>query len=120
MRAGCWVLVVAATMAACNGKEPGADRADAILALEGDPTNGQAVYEANCAVCHAESGLGEDDPTSPGVGMNLTDAAGEVEEDPEFVEIILNGKEEMTAFADILTDQEIADVLAYIHDGLIQ
>ena len=90
-----------------------------IVGLTGDETNGAAVYSANCAVCHKASGLGVDDP-SPGIGDNLTGAAAETDADAEFAGIILDGKGSMTAFADSLSDQDIADVLAYVHGDLIQ
>lgn len=97
------------------------DRATTILGLTGDPTAGEAVYTANCASCHGASGLGVDDPdTTTLTGPNLTEAAGEAGEDAEFVDIILYGQGDMTAFETVLDDQEIADVLAYMHDGLIQ
>lgn len=111
-----WTVVFAA-LVACSGGE---DRVDTILGLTGDSAAGETVYGANCAVCHAASGLGVDDPTSPGVGVNLTEAAGETDADAEFIPYIIDGIGDMTAFGDTLSDQEIADVLAYMHDGLIQ
>lgn len=109
-----WIWLVPMVVA-CGGGGDGT-RSDAILALDGDATAGATVYADNCAVCHAASGLGVDDG---GTGMNLTEAAGETSEDAEFAGILLNGEGDMPSFSE-LTDQEIADVLAYIHDGLIQ
>lgn len=112
------LLTLTFGLAACSG---GGDRADAILALEGDPAAGETVYTDNCASCHGASGLGEDDPDTTGLtGVNLTEAAGETDADAEFVGYILDGVGTMTAFGDTLEDQQIADVLAYLHDGLIQ
>jgi mono/diheme cytochrome c family protein len=98
----------------------GCGRTGGILALEGDPTNGAAVYNANCSTCHAESGLGSSDPDHPGTGIDLTAVAGNPDLDSEYVKAILKGGATMTPFGDILSDQDIADVLAYVHDGLIQ
>lgn len=108
-----WIWLVPMVVA-CGGGD--GTRSDAILALDGDATAGATVYADNCAVCHAASGLGVDDG---GTGPNLTEAAGETSEDAEFIGYILNGEGDMPSFSD-LTDQEIADVLAHIHDGLIQ
>lgn len=108
-----WTVVMAVALAACG------DRSAKIEALDGDATAGQAVYTTYCVSCHGTSGLGEEDPDHTNlIGMNLTEAAGETGNDAEFIDIILNGKEEMTPFGDILEDQQIADVLAYMHDGL--
>ncbi|MEQ1566653.1 MAG: cytochrome c [Myxococcota bacterium] len=107
--------IAAAFLAAgCNGGAED-DRVTLILDLEGDPANGATVYTGNCALCHMESGLGTNDPT-PGSGPDLTEvAAGN--DDVALVEVILSGKEAMPAF-DSLADQDIADLVAYIHDGL--
>jgi len=98
----------------------GCGRTGGILELTGDPSNGETVYTDNCATCHAASGLGTNDPDTPGTGADLTTAAGNSDGDKEYVGYILDGNGEMTPFADILSDQDIADVLAYVHDGLIQ
>lgn len=115
-----WVVVLAAGALSCDLVKPTENRAEDILGLTGEPVHGEAVFVANCVECHRLSGLGVDDPADPGAGQNLTEAAGEVEEDAEFVEIILDGEEEMPGFGATLDDQEIADVIAYIHDSLIQ
>lgn len=73
--------------------------------LTGDPTAGEAIYADNCASCHGVDASG-------GSGPNLL---GEVEEG-EATDIILNGEGDMPAFADSLSDQDIADVIAYLQD----
>jgi len=96
-------------IAGCDGggkdEDTGAgtgDRAEAILALEGDPVAGEAVYTANCEVCHAAGGAG-------GSGPSLIGFA----EPEELVNNVINGNATMPAFPDLL-DQDIADVLAYV------
>ncbi|MEQ1503937.1 MAG: cytochrome c [Myxococcota bacterium] len=113
-----FVMILAVGLVGCG--DGAGDRTDAILALTGDAAKGETVYADNCAVCHAASGLGENDPTSPGTGEDLTEAASEVGEDAEIISYILEGAGDMTAFGDILDDQQVADLLAYMHDGLIQ
>ena len=73
--------------------------------------------------CHGASGLGEDDTAFPNLkGNNLTEAAATnpEESDPDYIDNILKGKGEMTPQGAFLTDQQIADVLAYMHDGLFE
>lgn len=89
-----------------------------VLSLVGDAAAGQQVYTANCRVCHAASGLGRDDPDQPAYGANLTDAAASTGQDARYAGYILEGNGGMTAFASVLTDRQIADVLAYVHQGL--
>lgn len=93
-------------LAACGGTTP----SDDILSLTGDAANGETLYAAQCAGCHGVDGSGT------GAGPNIT---GEEVED-EVVDIIVNGEESMPAFGDSLSDQEIADVLAYLDASIFQ
>lgn len=90
-------------LAAC-GDGGSTTRVDDILALTGDATNGATVFADNCAACHGADGTG-------GSGPDLT---GESEGAEEMADIILNGEGDMTAFDGVITDQEIADVIAYV------
>jgi alkylation response protein AidB-like acyl-CoA dehydrogenase len=56
--------------------------------------------------------------TEPNAGTDLQALRTVAKKDANG-DYILNGEGNMPAFSD-LSDQEIADVLAYIHDGLIQ
>lgn len=96
-----WFGVMATLASGCGDTA----QVDDILALEGDSTNGEVVFSANCASCHGADGTG-------GSGPNLVGEAGE--DDAEWVETILGGEDAMPAFIDVLTDQEIADVLAWL------
>jgi cytochrome c551 len=96
-----WFGVIATLVSGCGDTA----QVDDIRALEGDATNGEAVFGANCASCHGVDGTG-------GSGPNIIGEAGE--DDAEWVEIILGGEDTMPAFVDVLTDQEIADVLAWL------
>lgn len=86
-----------------TGCATGDSRTDTILSLSGDAANGGAVFAANCASCHGAAGEGGSGPA----------LAGDTEVD-EIASIILNGEEEMPAFADVLSDQEVADVIAWV------
>ena len=72
--------------------------------LTGDAANGDTLYQANCASCHASDGTG-------GSGPNIT---GEIEETGELTDIILNGEGDMPGFADSLSDQDVADIIAFL------
>jgi len=70
----------------------------AVLALEGDATRGEEVFSTNCQDCHS---------VSRASGWVKRNKSGSLRE-------ILSGNSEMPAFGEILTAQEIADLLAYL------
>jgi mono/diheme cytochrome c family protein len=93
------------SLTACSG----GSRVDDILSLTGDATNGATVYADNCAACHAADGSG-------GIGPSLQGEASE-EGGEEVVEVVLYGEDSMPAFPE-LTDQEVADLLAFLQQDL--
>lgn len=74
------------------------------LDLTGDSTAGEAVYAANCSGCHGADATG-------GIGPDLTEHSGNLS-DEEIVLTIAEGSGNMAAVA--ISDQEIADVLAWL------
>lgn len=82
----------------------GDSRAETIAALDGDSSAGATVFEQNCQGCHGANAAG-------GSGPNL---AGEADEPEEVINTILHGDGEMPSFEQTLTDQEIADVVAFL------
>jgi mono/diheme cytochrome c family protein len=78
------------------------------LKLEGDPTAGKAVFtSAGCGGCHTLADAG----TNGTVGPNLDEAKPSKE---LVVTRVTKGMGPMPPFADQLTDQQIADVAAYV------
>ena len=84
------------------------DPVQAILALTGDSSAGMALYDTNCAGCHAADGSG-------GTGPSLLRAISA----ESIVEKIYYGEDSMPAFGDTLSEQEIADITAYV-EGFAQ
>ena len=78
-------------------------RAQTILALTGDAECGTATYQTNCQGCHGADGDGP-------VGTNLQ---GWVMTE-ESVNAIIDGKGSMPGFGNYFTDQEIADLVAFV------
>ena len=118
-----WMFVVPLLAAACSGDggkdtAPTSETSDtgtagtddpvvAILALTGDPINGDTLYNnnpGNCVFCHGADGSG-------GTGTALTNPNLQLE---AIVEIVYYGEGIMSSYADAMTDQEIADVAAYV------
>ncbi len=93
----------------------GGDRATSIEGLTGDVAAGETVYADNCAVCHLEDGTGD---SNGGQGVDLVQLLiDEPNGEHDFIGTIITGEGEMTAFGDALEDQQIADVMAYMHDA---
>ena len=78
------------------------------LDLKGDPTAGKAVFtSAGCVGCHTLADAG----ATGTVGPNLDDAKPDTE---LVVTRVTKGMGAMPPFAGQLTDQQIADVAAYV------
>jgi mono/diheme cytochrome c family protein len=100
----------------CNGSdEPTATGVDAILALTPDTASGAVVYADNCAICHGDDGAGVE-----GLGSDIRAQTDQT----LVITTVLDGTEVdgaiMTSFADILTDQQIADVSGFVTEGGLQ
>lgn len=109
----CTALLFLASFATLNltgcAGEDGGDDVDAILALNGVVASGATVYDAQCKVCHGADGAGGGSFPSlvamvPGQG------------DEEIVSIVLEGEAAMPEFRSKLSDQEVADLLAYLRE----
>ena len=110
-------LVLVVAIPACGGEEDeqalpetveGTLPADTGGATEGDPANGKTIYaSAGCGGCHTFAAAG----STGTVGPNLDDAGVELD---AAVQQVKNGGGGMPAFGDRLSDQEIADVAAFV------
>ena len=76
----------------------------------GDAAAGEAVFKDNCATCHTLSAAG----ASGAVGPNLDDLKPDAQRVQTQVE---NGGSAMPAFKGQLTEQQIADVSAYVAEN---
>jgi mono/diheme cytochrome c family protein len=79
---------------------------------EGDPAAGKEVFlgAGGCGSCHTFADAG----TSGSIGPNLDDAAPSVD---LAVDRVTNGQGAMPSFSGQLTEQQIADVAAYVAGG---
>lgn len=73
-------------------------------ALEGDAAAGGPIFATNCSSCHGADGTG-------GSGPSLVDSTYA---EAKTVDIVTNGDGDMPAFSGSLSDQDIADVAAYV------
>ena len=86
----------------------GGDDRHPAFALTGDADAGATVYASTCVSCHAADGTG-------GTGSDLTATVPGLDRDG-VVEVLVEGipNTSMVSYAAILSDQEIADVAAYV------
>ena len=81
-------------------------------AAQGDPAAGKEVFaSAGCGGCHALEAAG----SSGAVGPNLDDAKPSTE---LIVDRVTNGQGVMPAFKDQLSEQQIADVAAFVSQSV--
>jgi cytochrome c len=81
----------------------------------GDAAKGKDTFEANCSVCHNSDST--DVKVGPGLkGLFKREALANKKKvnDANVLDVINNGGNGMPAFADQLSDQEKADLLAYL------
>jgi mono/diheme cytochrome c family protein len=110
-------LVLVVALPACGGEEEeqalpetveGTLPANTGAASEGDPAKGKTIFaSAGCGGCHTFSAAG----STGTVGPNLDDASVDF---AAAVQQIKNGGGGMPAFSGRLSDQEIADVAAFV------
>jgi mono/diheme cytochrome c family protein len=75
--------------------------------------NGKTVYEKNCAVCHQTNGAGLP-PAFPAL-TNSKITTGPVADQ---IALVLNGKNVMPRWNEVLNDVEIASVITYVRNTL--
>jgi len=87
-----------------------------LLAPQCARADGESVYKAKCAMCHAADGSGS---TAIGKAMKLRDLRSEdvqKQTDEQLIDITANGKAKMPAYKGKLTDEEIKQVVAFIRE----
>lgn len=77
--------------------------------LAADPNEGSRVYNEQCAYCHGTDGSGE----LPGL-PNFQRGERLMQTDQSLFRVISDGRGSMPAFAGLLDEREILDVIAYL------
>ncbi len=123
-RAALLVTMLVIALAGCGGSEtesaapedvegtvPQETSADGGGAAEGDPAAGEEIYaSAGCGGCHAYEAAGSSGTAGPNLDESDVDYDGAYQQ-------IANGGGGMPAFKDQLSEQEIADVAAFVTEG---
>ncbi len=106
-------LIFLALLSACD-TEP--RKTDAELGLNPQQAAGRRVYDARCAECHyAYSTRNLRGPSLHGLFKKQFMTNGMPANDERVTDIILLGRAKMPAFQNKLTQQQLDDLMAYLH-----
>ena len=107
-----WVTVVA-LMASCDTQ---LRKSDAELGLNPQQASGRRVFDRYCATCHeAYSSRGLRGPSLEGIFKKQFMPSGTPANDERVVEVIGLGRSKMPSFGRVLNQQQMDDLLAYLH-----
>ncbi|MEO6120339.1 MAG: cytochrome c [Terriglobales bacterium] len=96
-------------LAGCGEKEPEKP-------LTPSQLRGQRLYQASCAVCHrADSTAALNGPGLKGMYRKKYLESGAPANDERVGEVIRKGRRAMPGYEQTYSDQQIADIIAYLH-----
>jgi mono/diheme cytochrome c family protein len=92
-------------------------KSDAELGLNPQQVEGRKLYDNYCDRCHEPySSRGKKGPSMKGVfKKQYLSLSGLPANDERMSDIIKNGRAKMEGFRQVMTDQQIQDLLAYLH-----
>ena len=91
-------------------------RTNAELGLNEQQARGRAIYDLRCGACHEPYRKKDlNGPPMVGVFKKPYLPSGMRASEERVTDVILMGKPKMPAFGDVLTQQQLQDLLAYLH-----
>jgi mono/diheme cytochrome c family protein len=92
-------------------------KSDAELGLNAQQSAGRKVYDDYCDRCHDPySSRGKKGPSMKGIyKRQYMELSGLPVNDERMADIILHGRSKMEGFGQVLSDQQVKDLLAYLH-----
>lgn len=117
MRSG-WItlaaaVVLAAVLAGCETRPP--RKSDSELGLDPQQARGRRVYDVHCLVCHeAYSASDRNGPSLMGMYGKKFMTSGQPVNDERVRDAIVLGRSKMPAYGDLLSEQQVNDLLAYL------
>jgi mono/diheme cytochrome c family protein len=92
-------------------------KSDAELGLNPQQADGRKLYDNYCDRCHEPySSRGKKGPSMKGVfKKQYLSISGLPANDERMTDIVKNGRAKMEGFRQVMTDQQIQDLLAYLH-----
>ena len=88
---------------------------DVELGLTPEQSRGRRLYNQHCLVCHeAYSSTDRNGPSLAGFYQKKFMVSGQPVNDERVHDIIAIGKSKMPAFGNLMSDAEVADLIAYM------
>ena len=111
------VSVVMLAILAFAGCDAERRKSDAELGLNLQQAEGRKIYDNYCDKCHEPySSRGKKGPSLKGVfKQQYLSLSGLPANDDRLAEIVKFGRAKMEGFGQVMTDQQIKDLLAYLH-----
>lgn len=108
------IMVLLLSFPGCNAERR---KSDEELGLNASQSAGRRIYDAECARCHEPySTSGKQGPPLKGIfRKSYMPLSGLPANDERAAEIIHSGRSNMPGFGQKLSEQEIQDLLAYMH-----
>lgn len=111
------VLAACVALAMLAGCDVERRKSDAELSLNTQQSAGRKIYDSYCDRCHRPySTKGKKGPGLKGVFQNkYLPQTGLPANDERVIDIIRNGRPDMPGYSQVLSAQDIQDLLAYLH-----
>ncbi len=110
------LAIVASFLLIVVGCDSEPRKTDAELGLTPQQAMGRRVYDARCAECHyAYSSRNLRGPSMHGLYQKPFMSSGIPTNDDRVTDIILMGRAKMPGFQQKITQQQLTDLLAYLH-----
>jgi mono/diheme cytochrome c family protein len=108
------VIIAALSLAGCDVERR---KSDAELGLNPQQIEGRRLYDNYCDRCHEPySSRGKKGPGLKGVfKQQYLSLSGLPANDERMTDIIKNGRAKMEGFGQVMNDQQVKDLIAYLH-----
>jgi mono/diheme cytochrome c family protein len=116
----CFSVLIVACLVAClafSGCDTERRKSDAELGLNPQQTAGRKLYDDYCDRCHEPySSRGKKGPSLKGVfKQQYLPISGLPANDDRVTEIVKIGRAKMHGFSQVMNDQQVKDLVAYLH-----
>jgi mono/diheme cytochrome c family protein len=110
------LLTIAAATALPAGCGPSLGPSKAVSELTPEEAQGRAVYQQDCASCHYANQTGDlHGPSLFAMYRKKYLPSGAPANDARVTPVILGGRNMMPGYGNQLTDEQLRDLLAYLH-----
>jgi mono/diheme cytochrome c family protein len=113
----CWIGAALAACLAVVGCDVERRKSDAELGLNPQQAAGRKIYDNYCDRCHRpDSTKGKKGPGLKGVFQHqFLSQTGLPANDDRVTDIIRNGRPDMPGYSQVMSAQDVQDLLAYMH-----